>query len=97
MAEPAVKPATLSEDFIGFDWDEEEDAEFYDNEDETAAPSAHAVGQPQLYTKGRKRTAEEMEKADDGYSKKQRIAAESRVTPWAVDVDWDNCRNAADM
>lgn len=93
----ATKSVALSEDFIGFDWDEDEDAEFLVEEQQPAS-TAHAVGQPQLYTKGRKRTADEMERADDdGYSKKQRIAAESRVTPWAVGVDWDNCRNAADM
>lgn len=91
MAEADVP--TLTEDFIAIGWDDD-----YDLPDEQAsAPtSSHAVGQPPLFTKGRKRTADEME-AESSYNKKQRIAAESRVTPWAAAVDWDNCRTAADM
>ena len=82
----------LTGDFIKFDWDDSSDEEV------SAPASSHAVGQPQLFTRGNKRTADEMEaESRSGYSKKQRIAAESRVTPWAAAVDWDNCRTAADM
>jgi hypothetical protein len=88
----AVVPA-LTEDFIVFDWSDDDDS--FDGE-VSAPTSSHAVGQPQLFTMGKKRTADEME-AESGYNKKQRIAAESRVTPWAAAVDWDNCRTAADM
>lgn len=89
----AVDLNTLTADFIAFDWDNEDD---WIDEEPTMSTSVHAAGQPQLFTKGKKRSAEEME-ADTGYSKKQRIAAESRVTPWASGVDWDNCTNSADM
>ncbi|KAF8495367.1 Nucleotidyltransferase [Gautieria morchelliformis] len=45
---------------------------------------------------GLKRSAEMME--EDGYAnKKQRTDASSRLTPWARDVDWDNCRNLAEL
>lgn len=88
-----VSTKGLTDDFISFDWDNDND--WVDEEPSMTAPH-HTAGQPQLFTKGKKRNAEEME-AENGYSKKQRIAAESRVTPWAVGVDWDNCGNAADM
>jgi len=92
MAEPSVPLAPLTGDFIAFDWDDGDDSS---DKDPT---SSHAAGQPQLFTKGRKRMADEMEaQSHSGYSKKQRIAAESRVTPWAASVDWDNCRTAAHM
>lgn len=84
---------SIAEDFIAFDFG---DDNVSSDDEPTASTSVHALGQPQLFTKGKKRTAEEME-AENGYSKKQRLAAESRVTPWADNVDWDNCRNAAEM
>lgn len=91
--DPVDLVKSMNDDFIAFDWDKDED---WVDQEPSASASIHATGQPQLFTKGKKRSADEME-AETGYSKKQRIAAESRVTPWAVDVDWDNCTSAADM
>ncbi|KAF5358558.1 hypothetical protein D9756_001196 [Leucocoprinus leucothites] len=35
---------------------------------------------------------------DDGYvNKKQRIDAASRKAPWVYDIDWDDCKNVAEM
>ncbi|KAF8584098.1 Nucleotidyltransferase [Ramaria rubella] len=40
----------------------------------------------------------EVEFDGDGYiNKKQRTDASSRLTPWANDVEWDSCRNLAEM
>lgn len=85
--------SSLTADFIAFDFADEE---LSSDDEPTTFTATHAIGQPQLFTKGKKRTAEEME-SENGYSKKQRMAAESRLTPWADVVDWENCRNAAEM
>lgn len=46
---------------------------------------------------GRKRKSDEID-LDDGYAnKKERMDAKSRRAPWAVDVDWENCPNVAEM
>lgn len=46
---------------------------------------------------GRKRKADEID-YDDGYAnKKERLDAKSRRAPWALDVDWENCNNVAEM
>ena len=35
---------------------------------------------------------------EDGYAnKKQRMDAASRKVPWVYDIDWDECRNVAEM
>ncbi|KAF8323340.1 Nucleotidyltransferase [Clavulina sp. PMI_390] len=94
MAIPVTDTKPLVQDFIAFDLDSEEDRS---DDEVNPTPSTPAQGgtQSQPSSRGKKRGAEEMEA--DGYSKKQRIAAESRETPWAVDVEWDNCPNAAEM
>ena len=46
---------------------------------------------------GRKRKSDEID-FNDGYAnKKERMAANSRLAPWAKDVDWENCHNVAEM
>lgn len=46
---------------------------------------------------GRKRKVDEVD-LNDGYeNKKQRVNAASRRAPWVWDVDWDSCRNVAEM
>ena len=57
---------------------------------EYAAPAAE--GQPQLYTKGRKRNAQEMQDEP-----RHRQPADARQAPWARLVDWDRCKNPAEM
>lgn len=46
---------------------------------------------------GRKRKAEEIDYNDGYASKKERIDANSRRAPWAAEVDWDDCKNVAEM
>jgi len=46
-------------------------------------------------TKKRKHDAVDFE---DGYAnKKQRMNAASRKAPWVYDIDWEDCRNVAEM
>ncbi|PWN53113.1 Nucleotidyltransferase, partial [Violaceomyces palustris] len=44
---------------------------------------------------GKKRKLDDRD--DDGRSKKEKVQARSRHTPWASDVDWEKCRNGAEM
>jgi len=48
---------------------------------------------------GEKRSIDQMRfNEEDGYTnKKQRMDAASRLTPWVNDVDWESCRNMAEM
>lgn len=86
------------EDFIAFDFSFDDDpVEPQASTVQNGCKKGLATSNPQMSTKGKKRTADEMQNDDSGYSKKQQIAADSRIAPWAENVDWDNCRNAADM
>lgn len=44
---------------------------------------------------GKKRKMDE--RNDDGLSKKERIKAMARQTPWSQEVDWERCKNPAEM
>ncbi|KLO19261.1 hypothetical protein SCHPADRAFT_899095 [Schizopora paradoxa] len=46
---------------------------------------------------GKKRRWEEIDNNDGYASKKQKVDAASRRCPWAADVDWEGCRNVAEM
>ena len=46
--------------------------------------------------KGKKRKLDDREQ-EVQLSRKQRQAAAARATPWADDVDWDRCKNGAEM
>lgn len=46
---------------------------------------------------GRKRKVDEVDLRDGYDNKKQRLNAASRRAPWVWDVDWDSCRNVAEM
>jgi non-canonical poly(A) RNA polymerase PAPD5/7 len=96
----ALAGFTTGEDFIAFD--------FSDDEAEEDLPLKLSPGKGkgrervdvgvQDRQHGLKRSADQMEAEGDGYaSKKQRSDAASRLTPWAEYVDWDSCRNLAEM
>lgn len=46
---------------------------------------------------GHKRKVDEVDRQDGYDNKKQRADAASRRAPWVWDVDWENCRNVAEM
>jgi non-canonical poly(A) RNA polymerase PAPD5/7 len=94
-------------DFIPFDFSDEEVAA---EEEEDGVPSVPSPDKGkdrerpewdvnvhgELKKNGMKRSAEVME--EGGYAnKKQRTDASSRLTPWVRDVDWDSCRNLAEL
>lgn len=77
----------MDHDFIPFEVEDEP-------EPSTSAAAPVRDGLPT--TRGRKRSADEMQK-DSSYTKKQRTAAESRFTPWASAVKWDQYSNVAQL
>ncbi|KAF9512789.1 hypothetical protein BS47DRAFT_1393947 [Hydnum rufescens UP504] len=78
----------LDHDFIPFEVEEDEP--------KASTSVLVAAAEAQSATRGRKRSADEMQR-DSPYTKKQQIAAESRHTPWATAVQWDRCSNVAQM
>ena len=90
-------------DFIAFSFSDTEEAD-KQSVRESSPPvrewdrgKAKDKGKEREEHAGRKRKVEEVD-FDDGYAnKKQRVAAASRKAPWAQDVDWDKCRNVAEM
>ncbi|KIJ44262.1 hypothetical protein M422DRAFT_30412 [Sphaerobolus stellatus SS14] len=95
------------DDFIAFDAsDHEHDDKAEADRPAMAGPSfipdrkgkGRERSPPSEIHTGEKRSRDQMEQTDDGYvNKKQRVDAASRLTPWVEDVDWDSCRNMAEM
>lgn len=89
-----------TEEFIPFTFsDDEKDAEV--EVEEEAFPVREwdkGKGKSRDYgAPGQKRKHDDID-FNDGYAnKKQRTDAASRRAPWAVDVDWENCNNVAEM
>lgn len=87
-------------DFIAFDFSEDEAEEdrplqISPGKGKEREGAVRVVRQKQ---NGLKRSAEQMEAGGSGYANKaQRADAISRLTPWMRNVDWDNCRNLAEM
>jgi len=88
------------EDFIAFDFSEdeaEEDRPLQSTPGEGKEKEC-AVGVVREKQNGLKRSAEQMEAGGSEYANKaQRADAVSRQTPWMRNVDWDNCRNLAEL
>lgn len=87
-------------DFIPFDFSDDED----EREEPPQVPSpgkGKGRERPDLDVRGAqngvKRPAEAMEDDDRYANKKQRTDASSRLTPWVNGVDWDGCRNLAEL
>jgi hypothetical protein len=93
---------TIGEDFIPFDFSDDEKEEGKDVTPVVSPGKGKGKGrdlanQDARSVGGVKRMLLEMED-DDGYAnKKQRTDAASRLTPWIDYVKWDNCRNLAEL
>lgn len=95
----APRAFASTDNFISFDFGDADDTggDASGSASRALSPAADDVdpfaprAQPQVA--GRKRKADER----DGRSKKERTRAAARGTPWAVDVEWEECRNAAEM
>lgn len=94
---------TTGKDFIPFDFSDDEN----EKEEGKEPPPVKSVGKGKGRESddrdmrggknGLKRSAWEIEVQDEYSNKKQRTDASSRLTPWVADVDWDNCRNLAEL
>lgn len=90
------------EDFVAFIPSEEEEEKQMEEALEAVKASARKHEsvkgkERERESAGRKRKAAEID-YDDGYTnKKERLDAQSRRAPWAADVDWETCKNVAEM
>jgi hypothetical protein len=92
------------EDFIPFVFEEEQEEEGPVKELEPGEPtldsSEVATGKrkaPDYEGVGRKRKSDEMERDESYATLRERIDTTTRRAPWAANVDWDSCRNVAEM
>ncbi len=85
------------EDFISFDTHPPQESS---NKEAETRNNLRLPARPEVASEkatGKKRRWEEID-TNDGYTnKKQRVDAASRRCPWAADVDWEGCRNVAEM
>ncbi|KAI0693342.1 hypothetical protein BC835DRAFT_1406809 [Cytidiella melzeri] len=91
------------EDFIRFEFSDaeeempSEDGEVEERRKDTRS-SDKGKGKAREYENGRRKRKSDEIDYDDGYAnKKERMDANSRRAPWVADVDWENCRNVAEM